>query len=64
MNTPAQRKPRPCSLRVFIQATEEHGYAFVQWSDGTYSVKLDHGRWVHDVPSGQLVFMRSEVAAA
>lgn len=57
------RSPRPCSLRVFIHATEEQGYAFVQWSDGTYSVKLDSGTWVHDVPAGQLVFLRSEVAA-
>lgn len=62
-STLSKRQPRPCSLRVIVTATDEHGYAFVQWSDGTYSVKLDSGVWTHDVPAAQLVFVRSEVAA-
>lgn len=54
----AARTHRPCSLVVSILATGEHGVAFVQWSDGAYSIRLDSGAWCEAQP-GELVFLRS-----
>lgn len=62
MNTPARKVARPCQLEVVVVATDEHGVAYVQWSDGEYAVKLDSGSWV-DVDPSSLVFLGQAAAA-
>lgn len=43
---PAKRKVTPCSRRCRLRATNEEGWAYVLWSDGSYAVKLAIGVWI------------------
>lgn len=62
MSTPARKVARPCQLEVVITATDEHGVAYCQWSDGEYAVKLDTGGWADVDPSGLTFIGQAEAA--